>query len=775
MGLFDVNMPLLYGEGSKSFFRLQEQIIRQSDDESIFAWGSEDANRRSFLAISPRDFTEAGDIVQTRNITAIPFSLTNRGISMQTLLFRYQHKSKNRTLVVLNCKREGDTKKLCVLGDESSAIPGKYFRNTTLSLGTISEEEFARLKPKLIYMHIDPNASDLSGPATSMRFYVETRGLRENEINILEINQFPHRSSGGRSRAVWEWDQVGKFVGCLRFCNSAGQGFDIILRSKTDANLITITANGATRASSRGPIPAESSQTEAGKNAPSPVKQSDRVWWHDPSESIWIKVTIRAQQIPDEDENKPGDRGNAYKVIINWDEPGDSRVYHPIDLGELAVSAGLLGDRRRPLSILTIDGGGLQAICSLLILDKLLDAVAKKSKFPHRKLRPCDVFDMIAGIGTGGWLAILLGRFHMDITTCLSEWYKITDRIVPQSKSEEIRIRAFHHCYFNSDRLVRQIDSLTKIYGTGVVLFDNQAGEVRTRHVFVAALRSDSSRYNLFRTYAITGDVRSPKMFREGPENPSNFGISQAFGVTSAARYFSHPWNEKISKSGRVSFHDSRYPNTHNITELALDEMWALYGTEVPLSVIVNIGPGLPKKFDVNEVLQRFSWVLSPSSQYSKGPRYSGLDEVDGRNKRTRAERQDTSATPAPKAPSIRVPQSVLDRLQEQTRPSAEKKQQLARSNTFGSIGEPHVSHQVLRQEMDIQADIKGKLKAVYQGGSELYYRLAPEYAPQGTAMNDSLAPGVTSDATLKFLKQAFIELRIDEIAQRISDAMAMA
>jgi hypothetical protein len=36
MGLFDVNMPLLYGEGTKAFTRLQEEIIRTSTDQSIF-------------------------------------------------------------------------------------------------------------------------------------------------------------------------------------------------------------------------------------------------------------------------------------------------------------------------------------------------------------------------------------------------------------------------------------------------------------------------------------------------------------------------------------------------------------------------------------------------------------------------------------------------------------------------------------------------------------------------------------------------------------------
>ncbi|KAK6853768.1 HET-domain-containing protein [Apiospora arundinis] len=38
MGLFDVNMPLLYGEGDKAFLRLQEEIVRNTDDDTIFAW-----------------------------------------------------------------------------------------------------------------------------------------------------------------------------------------------------------------------------------------------------------------------------------------------------------------------------------------------------------------------------------------------------------------------------------------------------------------------------------------------------------------------------------------------------------------------------------------------------------------------------------------------------------------------------------------------------------------------------------------------------------------
>ncbi|KIJ66173.1 hypothetical protein HYDPIDRAFT_62368, partial [Hydnomerulius pinastri MD-312] len=39
MGIFDVHMPILYGEGEKkAFFRLQNEIMHSTNDQSIFAW-----------------------------------------------------------------------------------------------------------------------------------------------------------------------------------------------------------------------------------------------------------------------------------------------------------------------------------------------------------------------------------------------------------------------------------------------------------------------------------------------------------------------------------------------------------------------------------------------------------------------------------------------------------------------------------------------------------------------------------------------------------------
>ncbi|KAI8668926.1 HET domain-containing protein [Fusarium keratoplasticum] len=61
MGLFQINMPLLYGEGDKAFVRLQEQILRQEEDYSILAWTPQENYgplvSMGCLASSPCQFT----------------------------------------------------------------------------------------------------------------------------------------------------------------------------------------------------------------------------------------------------------------------------------------------------------------------------------------------------------------------------------------------------------------------------------------------------------------------------------------------------------------------------------------------------------------------------------------------------------------------------------------------------------------------------------------------------------------------------------------------
>ena len=109
MGLFAVNMPLLYGEGERAYIRLQEEIMKKSDDHSLFAWVDLTASPDShngMLAKSPACFISSGHIVSYRDWeTRIPFSMSNRGLCIDLYLIRHK---KNIYIASLDCPAPPD-------------------------------------------------------------------------------------------------------------------------------------------------------------------------------------------------------------------------------------------------------------------------------------------------------------------------------------------------------------------------------------------------------------------------------------------------------------------------------------------------------------------------------------------------------------------------------------------------------------------------------------------------------------------------------------------
>ena len=82
LGIFDVNMPLLYGEGErKAFLRLQEEIIKQSDDQSIFAWPIRRLQQPGLFADSPAAFAYCQSVRTVSNPAYPSCAVTNRGLS----------------------------------------------------------------------------------------------------------------------------------------------------------------------------------------------------------------------------------------------------------------------------------------------------------------------------------------------------------------------------------------------------------------------------------------------------------------------------------------------------------------------------------------------------------------------------------------------------------------------------------------------------------------------------------------------------------------------
>ncbi|KAH0437142.1 ankyrin repeat-containing protein [Colletotrichum camelliae] len=133
LGIFNVNMSLIYGEGPNAYRRLQEAILQKFDDHSIFAWGrfvtpselpSQPGSVTSFLAPHPIAFDRYGTIVpfQTPNIRArirvahdavtidVPLwepleqcNISGKRMWLAPLLCHYQGSSLHCIALVLTC------------------------------------------------------------------------------------------------------------------------------------------------------------------------------------------------------------------------------------------------------------------------------------------------------------------------------------------------------------------------------------------------------------------------------------------------------------------------------------------------------------------------------------------------------------------------------------------------------------------------------------------------------------------------------------------------
>jgi hypothetical protein len=113
LGLFDVNMPLLYGEGDKAFLRLQEEIMKVSADHTLFAWAATDVSLLKesqgmdcgLLAPSPKYFIESHRFIRRDNrvgLSSKPYTMTNRGLEIELPLCESTAVDWSR-LAILNC------------------------------------------------------------------------------------------------------------------------------------------------------------------------------------------------------------------------------------------------------------------------------------------------------------------------------------------------------------------------------------------------------------------------------------------------------------------------------------------------------------------------------------------------------------------------------------------------------------------------------------------------------------------------------------------------
>lgn len=101
IGIFDVNIPMLYGEGAtKAFIRLQEAILSSVNDLTLFAWQAKPEDQQKYRGVFARQpnefirfsvFENGHDIDLGLKTNVAPgfsreFTLTNKGVRLEAAL-----------------------------------------------------------------------------------------------------------------------------------------------------------------------------------------------------------------------------------------------------------------------------------------------------------------------------------------------------------------------------------------------------------------------------------------------------------------------------------------------------------------------------------------------------------------------------------------------------------------------------------------------------------------------------------------------------------------
>jgi hypothetical protein len=193
MGLFDVNMPLLYGEGPKAFRRLQMQIIADSADLSILTWCvPHNALGRTgllgVLATSPEDFSKNREdtaILSNAIVKATPgsiLSLTNLGLSISLPLLRLG----GSTVAVLNCWQNGNRVGICVYREP---VTNCYYRHRTSQIIHV-DANIQLEQPRQIYLSIRERFTDVEYDLSNIKISVTNTTNSAHSFNITRMLAF---------------------------------------------------------------------------------------------------------------------------------------------------------------------------------------------------------------------------------------------------------------------------------------------------------------------------------------------------------------------------------------------------------------------------------------------------------------------------------------------------------------------------------------------------------------------------------------------------------
>ncbi|KIM24489.1 hypothetical protein M408DRAFT_75716, partial [Serendipita vermifera MAFF 305830] len=253
--------------------------------------------------------------------------------------------------------------------------------------------------------------------------------------------------------------------------------------------------------------------------------------------------------------------------------------------------------------IVSPDSGGPRGVSQLTILARLMHRLNYDSR-DDQIIRPCDVFDMIGGTGTGGVIAILLVTLRLTVREALDEFIDLCATVLDkQDVDAETRTAALKQ-YIDGLLERRGIDRNTRIY-------DPNDHSVNCKLAIPISYKRHAGSICMLRNYSVrkeeTLDLTIAEALMATLATPPMFTPIQILKESATFEYIGADWT------------------LSNSTEEIIAEAYEVLGAEQRVACLLSLGCGSPGVFTAPLDSSIAAWnkflenLITDSEQKAKG------------------------------------------------------------------------------------------------------------------------------------------------------------
>lgn len=239
----------------------------------------------------------------------------------------------------------------------------------------------------------------------------------------------------------------------------------------------------------------------------------------------------------------------------------------------------------KPLRLLALDGGGIRGLSSLVILQEVMNQVRRDAGLDETP-SPCEYFDLIGGTGTGGLIALLLGRFRMSIDDAIEVYsslgrdaFTATSRFTWFRRTDRYDHQRLEWCLKKESR-ARLCDPEEPL--------EDPLGQRSCRTFVLASQR-----------FSLAADPILLRTYSSKHADATPCKVWQAARATTAAPAFFEPISVPIRAGGVTTQLVDAGMGSNNPSEHVLNEARSIWGRDHPLGCLLSIGTGYPPTVNI--------------------------------------------------------------------------------------------------------------------------------------------------------------------------------